>query len=149
MRKRHVSDESAQGVLPDISGFPGDLYFRHERFTAAHWPTHAHAWGQLNYLSRGVMHIEIDGQRYLSPPQYALWIPPHTGHVSYTHGETIYRSVYVSLACSARMRDRTACGRRHSAAHRQYARVRHEFGLHRDVQKGRRDNAGAVSKERG
>ncbi len=98
-----MSDESAPGVLPDISGFPGDLYFRHERYTAAHWPTHAHAWGQLNYLSRGVMHIEIDGERYLSPAQYALWIPPYTEHVSYAHGETIYRSVYVSLECSAHM----------------------------------------------
>jgi AraC-like DNA-binding protein len=46
-----------------------------------------------------ISQVSID----LSPAQYALWIPPYTEHVSFAHGETIYRSAYVSLACSARM----------------------------------------------
>jgi AraC-like DNA-binding protein len=92
-----------QGVIPLIDSFEGDLYLRHERFTAAEWQAHAHPWGQFNFVSRGVMHVEIDGERFLSPPQHAIWVPPFADHFSYVLGDTVYRSAYISLARSAAM----------------------------------------------
>lgn len=63
--------------LPDLQGQSFDVYFRYDEFGAdTHSPPHTHAWGQLNYAAHGVMQLEIDGQRFLSPPQYAVWIPP-------------------------------------------------------------------------
>lgn len=92
-----------QGQIPLIDSFDGDLYLRHEQFTAAEWQAHAHAWGQFNFVSHGVMHIEINGERFLSPPQHAIWVPPHAVHFSYSLGDTVYRSAYVSLARSREM----------------------------------------------
>lgn len=61
--------------IPSFTELPGELYFRHDRLTAMEWQTHSHPWGQLNYVSHGVMNLEISGIRFLSPPQYAIWIP--------------------------------------------------------------------------
>jgi len=91
------------GVIPVINDLPGELYFRHDQLAAMEWQTHSHSWGQLNYVSFGVMNLEINGIRYLSPPQYAIWIPPNVEHFSYTLQEAIYRSVYIGLETSARL----------------------------------------------
>jgi len=91
------------GEIPLIDSFDGDLYLRHEQFTAAEWQAHAHAWGQFNFVSHGVMHVEINGERFLSPPQHAIWVPPYAEHFSYALGDTVYRSAYVSLARSRAM----------------------------------------------
>lgn len=70
--------------LPDLQGQSFDVYFRYDEFGAdTHSPPHTHAWGQLNYAAHGVMQLEIDGQRFLSPPQYAVWIPPERVHSCY------------------------------------------------------------------
>lgn len=61
-----------QGQVPQLQEFPGDLYFRHDLLSAMEWKRHSHPWGQLNYVSHGVMHLEIDGNRFLSPSKYAV-----------------------------------------------------------------------------
>ncbi|WP_246793477.1 AraC family transcriptional regulator [Burkholderia perseverans] len=85
--------------LPDgiPTGFTGEIYYRHEQFARGEWERHSHAWGQFNFVSQGVMHIEIDGQHFLSPPRHAIWIPPFAEHFSYANMATVYRSVYLSL----------------------------------------------------
>ncbi|HAV1886821.1 TPA: helix-turn-helix transcriptional regulator [Klebsiella pneumoniae] len=92
-----------KGQIPQLVTFPGDLYFRHEHLPAMEWKSHAHPWGQLNYVSRGVMHLDIDGVRFLSPSQYAVWIPPNAYHFSYATQDLIYRTVYISQNISARL----------------------------------------------
>ena len=39
------------------------------------------------------MRMEVAGSRFMSPPQYAVWIPPNTEHSSYNAQAIVYRSV--------------------------------------------------------
>jgi AraC-like DNA-binding protein len=41
---------------------------------------HACIWGDFNFSLNGILDYEIEGTHYLSPPNYGLWIPPHTPH---------------------------------------------------------------------
>jgi AraC-like DNA-binding protein len=91
------------GEIPQIEGFPGDLYFRHDTLPAMEWHSHAHPWGQLNYVAHGIMHLEIEGERFISPSQYAVWIPPFAAHYSSASKELIYRTVYISEECSRKL----------------------------------------------
>ncbi len=46
------------------------------------------------------MNLEISGERFISPPHYAVWIPPHRPHKSFNRVSSIYRSVYLSNSIS-------------------------------------------------
>ncbi|GAB3249720.1 AraC family transcriptional regulator [Chitinimonas naiadis] len=84
--------------IPEFTELPAPVYFRHDEFGAdTHSVSHRHAWGQLNYVAHGVMQLEIAGRRFLSPPQYAVWIPPHAEHSCYNRYAVVYRSVYLAL----------------------------------------------------
>lgn len=98
-------------MIPAISGFDGDLYFRHERYSASEWHPHAHPWGQFNFVCQGVMHVEIGAEHFLSTPIDAIWIPPGVDHFSYTHKETVYRSAYLALARCSSMPSRPCTAR--------------------------------------
>ncbi|HWD33787.1 MAG: helix-turn-helix transcriptional regulator [Pseudomonas sp.] len=89
--------------IPQFATLPAPVYFRYDEFGAdTHSPAHRHAWGQLNYASHGIMHLEIDGQRFVSPPHYAVWVPPDTEHSCYNPQAIVYRSVYLERAlCQA------------------------------------------------
>src|SRR5688572_33364705 len=39
-------------------------------------PPHHHIEGQLLFATRGVMLVETEGNRWVIPPQRALWLPP-------------------------------------------------------------------------
>ncbi|WP_397450144.1 AraC family transcriptional regulator [Pseudomonas sp. NA-150] len=85
-------------TTPDFPELPSPVYLRHDEFGAdSHSAAHQHAWGQLNFVSHGLMELEVAGQRFLSPPQYAVWIPPHMEHSAYNRQAVIYRSLYLSL----------------------------------------------------
>jgi len=90
--------------IPDFSGLPSPVYLRHDEFGAdTHSAPHTHAWGQLNFVAHGLMELDIAGQRFMSPPQYAVWIPPHMEHSCYNRQAIVYRSVYISLEHSANL----------------------------------------------
>jgi AraC-like DNA-binding protein len=90
--------------IPTFSELPAPVYLRHDEFGAdSISSSHQHAWGQLNFVARGVMELDIAGQRFLSPPQYAVWIPPHMEHSAYNRQAIVYRSVYLSLEHSAHL----------------------------------------------
>lgn len=86
--------------IPLFTTLPSDIYFRHQELEPAEWISHSHPWGQLNYVSRGIIHLEIEGIKFLSPPQYAIWIPPRREHASFNAEAVTYRAVYVSEECS-------------------------------------------------
>lgn len=90
-------------AIPDLDRFDGDIYLRHQRLPSAEWASHAHPWGQLNYVSQGVMHIEVGGERFVSPPQYGVWVPPHVRHTAASTLDSTYRSAYLSLEFSKRL----------------------------------------------
>ena len=92
MRKNLIS-------VPEFDQLPAPVYFRYAEIDAhSHACPHRHAWGSLDYVAHGVMRFEVDGQRFMSPPQYALWIPPNTEHSAYNAQAIVYRSVYLDAA---------------------------------------------------
>lgn len=87
--------------LPDLEELPALLYFRYDEFGAqTRSAPHSHPWGQLNYAAHGVMQLDVGGQRFLSPPQYAVWVPPGVVHGCYNREAIVYRSLYVSAELS-------------------------------------------------
>lgn len=96
--------------IPQLSHLPAALYFRYDEFGAdTHAAAHTHAWGQLNYTVSGVMQLEIDGQRFISPSSYAVWIPPYAEHSCYNPEHVIYRSLYVDLEHSQLFPNQAHC----------------------------------------
>jgi AraC-like DNA-binding protein len=83
--------------LPDFPELPSPVYFRYSEFEADTQCTlHQHAWGSLDYASRGVMRFEVDGRRFMSPSPFAVWIPPNAAHASYNPQAIVYRSVFLA-----------------------------------------------------
>lgn len=82
--------------LPGFDELPGNVYFRHQELQPADWVTHSHPWGQFTYVARGTLNFQVDGHNILSPPQYALWIPPDFEHASWNTRAATFRAVYIS-----------------------------------------------------
>jgi len=59
------------------------------------FPPQRAPWGKLLFPISGVADFTIAGQRYVSPPAYAIWIPAEVLHESQTPHATRYASVYV------------------------------------------------------
>ena len=90
--------------IPQFAVLPAPLFFRYDEFEAqSHAHPHTHAWGQLNYSAHGVMQLEVEGQRFISPPSYAVWIPPYAVHSAYNRHSIVYRSVYLDLNLCAEL----------------------------------------------
>lgn len=59
------------------------------------FPPQRAPWGKLLFPVSGVADFTIAGKRYVSPPAYAIWIPPEVPHDSRTPHATRYVSVYI------------------------------------------------------
>ncbi|KAA0986534.1 AraC family transcriptional regulator [Pseudomonas sp. ANT_J12] len=80
--------------LLDFSELPAPVYFRYADFdTHEYASAHRHPWGTLEYSANGVLHMEIGSSRFMSPPQYAVWVPPQTEHSFYSNQPINYRAV--------------------------------------------------------
>ncbi len=82
--------------LQDVEGMDGPFYFRATEFSADSLALpHSHSWGSLNYTAQGTMEMESQGQRFLSPPQHAVWVPPGVTHSGLVRDAVVYRSLYI------------------------------------------------------
>ncbi|HGM5583015.1 TPA: helix-turn-helix transcriptional regulator [Pseudomonas putida] len=89
---------------PRFPELPAPVYFRYDEFDAdTISPTHSHAWGMLNYAAHGVMHLDVEGQRYVSPPNYAVWVPPDIEHGCHNLQAIVLRSVYLDRSLCAEL----------------------------------------------
>ncbi len=87
MNSKHID-------LLDFSELPSAVYFRYADFNTHEYAApHRHPWGTLEYAAHGVLHMDVDGNRFMSPPQYAVWVPPQTEHSFYSHQPVNYRAV--------------------------------------------------------
>ncbi|MCC8365410.1 helix-turn-helix transcriptional regulator [Xenorhabdus sp. PB61.4] len=69
--------------LPDWD-MPNTLIFRDETLNAdTEFMLHSHPFGQLIYVVCGVMEMTVEGQRFLAPPEFCIWIPKNSVHSSY------------------------------------------------------------------
>ncbi|MCU7996099.1 helix-turn-helix transcriptional regulator [Shewanella glacialipiscicola] len=73
-----------------------DIFFNYEAFLPnTVTPKHQHPWGQLQLISGGIMELHAAGQRFLSPSQYAIWVPAGIEHKSYTRRSIHYCSMNI------------------------------------------------------
>ncbi|WP_028865471.1 AraC family transcriptional regulator [Psychromonas aquimarina] len=56
---------------------------------------HSHPWGQLQIVSGGLLELQAQGKRFLSPPNLAIWVPPGIMHQSYNRKPIDYCSVNI------------------------------------------------------
>ncbi|MCX8979086.1 helix-turn-helix transcriptional regulator [Citrobacter portucalensis] len=64
-------------------------------------PPHHHIEGQLLFASRGVMLVETESNRWVIPPQRALWLPPLQIHSYNLLSQTDLRAIYFSSSLIA------------------------------------------------
>ena len=93
--------------LPRIEGDPPrPVSFRTENYRAGTvFPRKSQPWGELNYALIGVAEFDIQGVRYLSPPHYAIWLPPDTMHGAHNQHDLRYVTIYVERALCADLPD--------------------------------------------
>ncbi|KGD71213.1 AraC family transcriptional regulator [Pantoea vagans] len=77
----------------DVTGWSGTA-ISYERGETD--PPHHHLEGQLLYATRGVMLVETENNRWVIPPQRALWLPPLQIHSYNLLSHTNLRAVYFS-----------------------------------------------------
>lgn len=90
-------------IIPTFDSIPGDVYFRYQELPPSAWTAHSHPWGQFNYVSRGTMDVSVAGRSFLSPPHYAIWIPPGIEHSTVNAAALTFRSAYLSPQFSLRL----------------------------------------------
>lgn len=59
---------------------------------------HCVPWGELNFALHGIISLEAEKVHYISPPQYAIWLPPHTTHSAISQTSTLYITLVVAQA---------------------------------------------------
>lgn len=98
-----MSRSSKPMHIQNVEDVPGEYFFRYDEFGAhTEAPPHSHSWGHLNYTPHGSMRMDTAGQRWVSPPQYGVWVPPGVVHSCYVAHAVVYRSVYLAPAlCKA------------------------------------------------
>lgn len=67
---------------------------------------HTSPWAELNFAIWGIMEIGIGDMTYLSPPQYAIWIPPHVEHCCQNAGEVHYACIDIPTAACEGLPDK-------------------------------------------
>lgn len=58
---------------------------------------HSNLWGDFNFSLNGTLEFHIAEQKYLSPPNYGLWIPPQVDHCCTAFEEQLTHYVCIRL----------------------------------------------------
>lgn len=92
---------TADDQIPTFDELPGDVYFRNQEMSAGVWETHQHPWGQVTYVTRGFLNLQVADQTIIAMPRYAIWIPPACSHGGWAKEGATCRRFYVSSRFSA------------------------------------------------
>ena len=98
-RRRDTQRHSA----PSISSAPETIRFCEAHLAAMtdldeEW----HDWGQLAFIHNGLMELAIEGESFIAPAHFGVWIPPRARHRSYNHRSIDFGTINVAPAlCEA------------------------------------------------
>ncbi|KLV03748.1 AraC family transcriptional regulator [Photobacterium aquae] len=88
--------KSSYTPLFDNNNPPGDIFFGHEVFLpGTTTSSHSHPWGQLQIINGGILELRTQDKRFLSPSQYAVWVPAGVEHESYMRRSLNYCSMNI------------------------------------------------------
>lgn len=92
---------TAAHSVPLSTQAPETLLFRDEAVSAdTEYVSHAHRWSQIICVKSGVLSMEVAGQRYLAPPEFAIWLPADTVHSSYNRKATSFYAIDIATELS-------------------------------------------------
>lgn len=81
---------------------PRNLFFYCEEINAnTEYVSHSHDWGQLICVKTGVIALNIAGQRFLAPPEFAVWLPVGIEHSCYNRKPALFRSINIAKSLCA------------------------------------------------
>lgn len=60
-----------------------------------------HDWGQLAFIHNGLMELSIEGDSFIAPARFGVWIPPRARHCSYNHRPIDFGTINVASALCA------------------------------------------------
>lgn len=66
---------------------------------------HSHKWCQLQYATKGILHIKAGNHSFMIPPQRAVWLPSHVKHQVTNFAPTSYRSFHIDESLGHKMGD--------------------------------------------
>ncbi|MEZ3499296.1 helix-turn-helix transcriptional regulator [Pantoea sp. KPR_PJ] len=74
-------------------------FMRYEQTNAqTEYLPHAHEWGQVIFVTRHVLEMNVEGRRLLTPASIPVWIPPRQQHASYNHQQAQFRTFNLAAA---------------------------------------------------
>ncbi|WP_245585361.1 AraC family transcriptional regulator [Pleomorphomonas koreensis] len=74
----------------------GPIVAKASEYTDGHVvPPHRHSRAQMIYALSGVVTVTMPGERWMVPPDHALWVPAGTVHSVAASGHVSMRSIYV------------------------------------------------------
>ena len=62
---------------------------------ASEYHAHQHHWGQMIDVDKGIITLEVKGERFISPRGFAIWIPPQCEHACYSQKAAKFRSINI------------------------------------------------------
>ncbi len=75
----------------------GPIVAKASEYTDGHVvPPHRHSRAQMIYALSGVVTVTMPGERWMVPPDHALWVPAGTVHSVAASGHVSMRSIYVT-----------------------------------------------------
>ncbi|WP_300176063.1 helix-turn-helix transcriptional regulator [uncultured Aliivibrio sp.] len=79
-----------------LEELPSDIYLLFDAFRSnTETRSHSHSWGQLQIISGGILELKAEGQRFLAPSHFAIWVPAGVQHQSYNRKPIAYCSVNI------------------------------------------------------
>lgn len=78
-------DELTSPIVPRVTFMPKNSVY----------PSHLHSSGEFNFCYKGVLNINVSDKHFLVPPQYGLWLPPHTEHIAFNDDEVTHCCLYI------------------------------------------------------
>lgn len=102
-------DPPTTRITPHGEQLPAPIHFRAADVPAnAIYPMHKHEGGEFVYSFRGVMEVKAQGQHFLAPPQYGIWLPPDVAHIGLNRKAAGHCSLYVAQGLCDRL-PKTPC----------------------------------------
>lgn len=62
--------------------------------------THQHDWGQVHLIKQGVLEMEVNGRKMVSPAGFAIWTPAQIPHRAFNRQDIEYCAINIDVSRS-------------------------------------------------
>lgn len=91
-----TANRQQEGHSDSIEPIDALLTFRSAKYEGvAAYEARRQPWGKVGFAITGVMEFEVEGRKFLSPPNYATWIPANALHRCQNRQSVRFISLYI------------------------------------------------------